>query len=362
MVTDLFTIEFGAEKPFLAGPENQAAACASTTFCDRWEDISPLVLHGPPMSGKSLLARGITARWRSIRPDDKVFAWTGRDYAREFAQACRVDTVDMFSQRVRTCDLFVLDAIDELADKVAARQHLCRTLDALHRRQAACIVTSRTLPGQQREFSPDLVSRLSAGLCIAVAMPAKSTRRQLVEQVARDKGIDLTSEACGLIGDRISGGVLPIENAVARIASRFGGEFSPAILDDLLGDDCQAPHVSLKRITSITAKLCGLRVGDLRSASRRTSHVRARGLAMLAARQRTDLSLNAIGKYFGGRDHTTVMHACDKTTQRIDDDQQLQLLWEELTAKLDEHRSSPEGSSDPVAAGENVSIACSSRS
>ena len=345
MVTDVLTIDFGVEKPFLAGPENRAAVCAQAAFSDQWEEFSPLVLHGPALSGKSLLARGMAARWRLNRPEDKVLYLTGGDYAREFAQACRADTVDMFSQRVRTCDLFIIDALDEMGDKSAALEHLCRTLDALNRRRGACIVTSRLLPGQHRGFSPGLISRLSQGLCVAVSMPAMETRPQLVAFLAEQKGIQLSGQDCELLAGRITGGVLPLENAVAQIASRFNGEFTPDAANDLLEEHPETPALSLQRIASLTSKLCGLRSADLKSASRRTSHVRARGLAMLAARQRTNLSLNAIGKHFGGRDHTTVMHACEKTAQLIQEDQQLQLLWEELTAKLDDHRSSTTDSS-----------------
>ena len=361
MVTDVVTIDFGMEKTFLAGPENRAIVCAVDDFALQWEHASPLVLHGPPMSGKSHLARGIAIRWQSSRPEDKVLTLTGSDYAREFAQACKADTVDMFSQRVRTCDLLVVDGLDAAAEKVAALEHFSKSVDELDQRGAACVVTMRHLPSQQREFSTHLTSRLSQGLCVGVSLPSVETRQHIIAAAARQRGVVISERSCLRLAQKLNSDALTIENAIAQVVHFQGDDISELDIDDWLQQQNGGQAISLKDITSIVSKLCGVRVTDMKSPSRRTSHVRARGLAMLSGRQRTSLSLGSIGKHFGGRDHTTVMHACEKTTQLINQDQSLRMLWEELLAKLDEHQSSASPVGIDTSSGENLSVPCHSR-
>ena len=171
----------------------------------------------------------------------------------------------------------------------------------------------------------------------------------------------MAEDNCLRLAQHLEGDALAIENAVARVATERNRDLAELPISDWLTEFHGTPAVSIKQITSLVAKLCGVRVAELKSPSRRASHVRARGMAMLAARQRTKLSLGAIGKQFGGRDHTTVMHACEKTAQLINEDQSVRLQWEELLARLDEHRNSSSRTNNAANGGENLSGRCHSR-
>ena len=358
MVTELLSIDFGAgehgaENPtgeFFAGLENRAlvsivqryGSCAVDDLAGEFTagQSGPLVLHGPVYSGKTHLAHGIAARWRAQRPSARVCVIAGSDYAREFAQACRADSVDAFGQRYRNCDLLVLDALDEMANKIGAQEHLCRTLDVLEQRDGKCIITLRMSPSRMRGVVSTLTSRLSAGLCVSVALPAETTRSQLVMLFAKRRGLSLDEECCQLLAQRLPAGVLPVSNAVAQLAvDEAGGKSREEVTRWLDTLDRPAP-LELKTIAAVVAKLCGTTVGEMKSPSRRKMHVQARGLAMLAARKFTPLSLAAIGNQLGGRDHTTVMHACQTMERRLQSDQTLLVLWEELLATLQEQRCS----------------------
>ena len=372
MVTDVLIIDLGEGQTFFAGPENRYLAGVAATLCDFPREPSgdalpadsfsePVLLYGPPLSGKTHFARGLAMRWQAAHPDAKVLFLTASDYAREFASACQADAVDMFSQRVRNCDLFVLDGVDALAEKSAAQQHLCRTLDALQRRNALIVITARSLPGQQHEFAAGLVSRLSAALAVFVTLPSPETRQHLASLLAKRHGVVLCENQCRTLAERLPAGVMAIESAISSIAAQQGTASVEALIENILKEQTTGGELPIKSIAAATSRLTGVSVADMKSPSRRSSHVRARGLAMLATRRLTSLSLSAVGNYFGRRDHTTVMHACDKTEQLIRTDRPLQMTWEELLANLTEHQCSP-GATTSQQPGEKLSGSCASRS
>jgi len=387
-VTDLLSVDFGgpnAGGAFYAGPENRAAVSVVEQFFaadDAAQLPSPLIWYGPSLSGKTYLARNMAAFWQQQRPDAKVLFLTGADYAREFSDACRASTVDHFSARVRRCDLLVVDALDEMLGKVAAQEHCCRTLDQLRVRESTCIITMRHPCGKPRttfagDLLPGLASRLSAGLSVAVAPPAEATRAQLAELFAARFDVALEEEATRLLAQRLPASVPAVANAVAQLAKRQTDLVTSACVQQWLSEQDSPAPLTLRTIAAAAAKLTGATLGQLRSPSRRTTHVRARGIAMLAARKLTSTSLGAIGREFGGRDHTTVMHACRKTEALLESDRELALLWNELISSLkeyesEEHRSSSDAKEETAnhdaagrntgGQGENLSFTCASRS
>ncbi len=310
-----------------------------------------------------MLARGVASRWQqpaeeSQRPMKVVFI-TGADYARDFADACRADTVDAFGQRVRRCNLLVIDALDELADRIAAQEHLCRTLDALADRGSHCIATSRVPPAALPEFIPALIGRLTQGLAVPVSLPSESTRAAMAARFAQQHERSLDAECCRMLSNRLPAGVLPLQSAVAQLAMRCE-DIALADVTDLLNRRTRDVAVSLTDITKATAKQFATNSKQLKGPSRRTTNVRARGLAMLAARTLTCSSYSEIGRHFGGRDHSTVMHACRKTESLIETDAEVSTQWSRLLAALGEHHDSIFTEPNPPPIGENLLAGCSS--
>ena len=192
---------------FVAGPENALAAAALAPFLDRTSSCySPLVLYGPAGSGKSHLACGLADWWRHHFPDVSVVYLSGAEFAREYADALAKSRLEAWRDEVREAELFILDDLGELGDKRPAQQELLHVLDALHERAALVVVTARTLPAQWPVLLPALRGRLSVGLAVSLAFPARDARRVLLERLAAGRGVSLppTRSTAWLPGSKVT--------------------------------------------------------------------------------------------------------------------------------------------------------------
>ncbi len=338
MVTDLFTIPLAAgdalASELLFGPENRLAMVAAEKLAEDVRAISPLVLYGPSGAGKTHLALGLAARWREENPDQRVTVVTGADYARQFADACKADAVQDFARPLRTSDLLVVDTLCDMAGKTAAQQHFSSTLDVIHRRGGAVIVTLRHFPGERKTLLTPLASRLLGGLTIEMSLPDIATRQAIAQHSAQRLDVRLEDDAARLLAERLPGGVAQIQSRIAQLASQGDSNIRQDDIEQLLGPPQPAEVPTLANIAAVTARRFRVKLKDLRGPSRRATHVRARGVAMLAARRLAEMPYGQIGAYFGGRDHTTVMHACRKTEERLVVDQQLANIWEQVVGQV----------------------------
>jgi chromosomal replication initiator protein len=301
------------------------------------DQYSPLVLVGAPGVGKSHLALGMARYWRQARPDDLVTCTTGADFARELADAIDTRTLDAWRARYRTSALLVLEDVSQLAARVAAQVELIHTLDALAARQAPVIVTSRLGISQIANLLPALESRLAAGLSITLSFPAADTRLALVQRLAAQRGTTIEPEALSLLAERFEASVPELFGALMYLETSSlldGGtirvEHARRYVHERAG--CRVP--GLRGIVAQTARHFSISSAELKSASRRRAVVQARGVAMHLARQLTGKSLKRIGDYFGGRDHTTVLHSCRKTEEQLAANAELRRAVDQLTLAL----------------------------
>lgn len=338
MVTDLFTIPLAAGDSvageLLFGQENRLAIVAAEKLAEDVRAISPLVLYGPSGVGKTHLALGLAARWREEYPDQRVTVVTGADYARQYADACKADAVEDFARPLRKSDLLVVDTLCELAGKSAAQQHLSSTLDVIHGRGGTVIVTLRHFPGERKTMLATLASRLLGGLAIEMSLPDAATRQAIALHRAKHLDVRLEDDAARFLAGRISGGVSQIHSTVAQLASQYDKNITRNDVEELLGPQQPAEVPTLATIAAVTARRFHVKLKDLRGPSRRRAHVRARGVAMLAARRLAEMPYGRIGAYFGGRDHTTVMHACRKTEELLAVDEQLANMWKQIAGQV----------------------------
>lgn len=330
-----------ALREFVAGPENRLATATVQWLADQWANgklstgkrlteqplpgqclldgqanPSPIVFHGPPGTGKSLLVRGLFDCFKRDRSAEKAVLLSAAEFVQQYTDAINKRGVVAWRQNLRTADLLVLEDLLHLATKTAAQTELLHTLDELADRAALVIVTSRLSPAELTNFLPGLQSRLQAGLCVGVSMPAMEARRTIVSAwlAARrlslgDGSLRLLARSLALPAGELSG-VLSNMQLAARSA---GKALDDQFVQTYLRQYCAGRHPPLKTIATHTARHFALRVTELRSASRRRGVVLARDVAMYLARHLTRKSLKQIGEYFGGRDHTTVLHGCRKT-------------------------------------------------
>jgi chromosomal replication initiator protein len=292
------------------GPENHlAAAVAEAFFQGRSGHYSPLVIYGPSGSGKSHLAQGLAHWWRTARPGTSVLLTSGADLARDYAQALDRQQLAAWRAAVRSHHLLVIEDLAQLAGKGAAQQELIQLLDDCSGSEAMVVVTARSLPQQLSSLLAALRSRLSAGLAVPLALPGIDARRAILERLAASRGLSLPKKILQSLSAGPSVPVTALRGAIMQLEmAQRSGALNAEGLRRLVADRPRLRQVSLREITLATARYFGLKLADLKSPSRRQAVVTARGIAIYLARVLTSHSLEQIGDYLGGRDHTTVLH------------------------------------------------------
>ncbi|HEV3341482.1 MAG TPA: DnaA/Hda family protein [Pirellulales bacterium] len=295
---------------------SRAAAAPTRTPTPTLRHLSPIVFCGVPGSGKSHLANGLADAWQRLRPSDKVVLLKGSQFAQQFAEAVEKQDVSRWHTSLRAADLFVLEDLVQLAAKPAAQIELLYTLDELTDRGALTLVTSRLSPHELTHFLPELQSRFEAGLCVPIVLPEAEARRQILANLCEARQVVLSenslrqlARSLALSAPELAGVLVNLEH----IARTGGQSLDDSLVQTYLSQRSAAKQPPLRTIALQTARHFSLSLSELRSSSRKRGVVVARDVAMYLARQLTAKSLKQIGDYFGGRDHTTVLHGYRKT-------------------------------------------------
>ncbi len=309
-------------REFIAGPENRLATVAVHAVLEKTANhYNPILLYGPPGTGKSHLAWGIASAWKARFPRRLIRLTTALEFAQEWADAIDAHTTDDFRDSYRSVSLLVVEDLGLLAGKSAAQQELADTTDSLVDGGSWVVLTSCASPVDLSGISRRLQSRLAAGLTVPLTFPSLETRILIVRQLAQSRQLDLPEEAVLVLAQGMQAGVPELSGAILHLeaSARFDGEpISAERVCRFLAERGEGRKPSLRVIASFTARQFSLKVAELQSASRCRAVVTARGVAMYLARTLTDHSLDQIGHYFGGRDHTTVSHGCRKTMELLE--------------------------------------------
>lgn len=330
----------GAPSPlreYIGGEENALARVAAETLLAEPERFNPLVLVGPTGVGKTHLVLGLVERWKHAHRDRKAIVTTGADFARAYAEEVETDSLADLRDRYLAADLLLIDDVQELAGKRAAQQELQCLLDMLVAEGRRVVITARQPPGEIPQFSEGLASRLSAGLCVPLTVPGTLARRAILVKLAALHEAPLAEPALVYLAENLEGTVPALSHAVAelQLASGRGKEqIGSAAVQAFLSEQSEDQRPNLRNIASVVARYFRLKTADLKGPSRRTGVVQARSLAMYLARRLTDESLEQVGQHFGGRDHTTVLHACRKTESLVETDDDTKHMVQELIQQI----------------------------
>ena len=351
MVNGIFTIPLSGYLPpstrasseartgpneFIAGPENRLAVEALSPFLTKqrtWS--SPLVLYGPHASGKSHLARGLAAWWRERFHDERVVCTSGAEFAQDYAAAVEQLELEHWRREIRDANLLIVDDLGQLAEKRGAQQELAHSLDMLADRDAAVVITARTLPNHWPTLAANLRSRLSSALAVLLSHPGPGARRVILEQIANRQ--TLSPQALRHLADGWTASVPMLVAALRALeleARRQGQPLDTRHIHDLITAHGDSRVPSLQEIGTRTAKHFELKLSDLKGPRRMQSLVAARGVAMYLARRLTNKSYQQIGKFFGGRDHATVIHGCEQVEKLMRRDRTTRLAIAELRRGL----------------------------
>lgn len=298
---------------------------------------NPIVLFGPSGTGKSHLAFGLAAAYRQKYPRRKIAVATAVDFARELIDAIDSQATDEFRQRWRTARFLVLDDINRLAGKETAQQELIQTIDYAIRANTPILVTASLPSNRWSGILPTLQSRLSAGLGVPLLPPRRATRLAILHKLVSDRNLDVSEEVLELLADGIRQGTRELIGAITRLTVGLqteGTRIDQQAARALLAEHRDSSEITVDAIAKATARAFSIRLAQLKSTSRRREVVTARNTAIFLARQLTDTSLERIGRYFGGRDHTTVQHGCRKIAELLQSDPLIEEAIDRIRTRL----------------------------
>ncbi len=291
--------------------------------------LSPIVLYGDKHLGKTPLAITLAVRWSRFTKLRPLCFTTGNAFFTDFSAAIEIDDIDSFRHRHRDCKMLVIDDIDPLATKPSAQDELASTLDYHANESQPVILTASRLPASLKGLKPALISRLSSGFSIGLAKPAPETRDELVRLLVRAADCELPEDELVSLAAQLTqaGSLSAFElRCIVTLAQQnrsASNSIDLAIVAQLARQLLKGEAPSILAIAKVVARKMRVKLVDMRGSTRQANIVRARGLAILLSRRLTPASLQQIGEFFGGRDHSTILHACRKAEGLLDSDTEL---------------------------------------
>ncbi len=311
---------------FVEGNSNQLARAASMQVAERPGDAyNPLFIYGGVGLGKTHLMHAIGNEILKNNPDAKILYLHSERFVADMVKALQTNSINEFKRFYRSLNALLIDDIQFFAGKDRSQEEFFHTFNALLEGQQQIILTSDRYPKEIEGMEERLKSRFGWGLTVAVEPPELETRVAILISKAEQSNIDLPYEVAFFIAKRIRSNVRELEGALRRVIANahFTGkpitiEFVHEALRDLLA--LQDKLVTVENIQKTVAEYYKVKVADILSKRRSRSIARPRQMAMALAKELTNHSLPEIGDHFGGRDHTTVIHACRKVKELIQDD------------------------------------------
>lgn len=306
---------------FVEGKSNQLARAASLQVAENpGVAYNPLFIYGGVGLGKTHLMHAIGNSILARQPEGRIIYLHSERFVADMIKALQHNAIDDFKQHYRTADALLIDDIQFFANKERSQEEFFHTFNALLEGQQQIILTSDRYPKEVEGLEERLKSRFGWGLTIAIEPPELETRVAILQRKAEQAGIELPTEVAFFMGKRIRSNIRELEGSLRRVIANahFTGkpitlDFAKEALRDLLA--VQNKLITLENIQKTVADYYRIKVADLLSTRRSRSVARPRQMAMALAKELTQHSLPEIGQAFGGRDHTTVIHACRKIAE-----------------------------------------------
>jgi len=325
---------------FVLGNSNELAfAAASQVSKNPGTVYNPLLLYGSTGLGKTHLLHAAGHQIAQDNPEARVMYLHSEKFVSEMIQALRRDSIDAFKRRYRSVDTLLIDDIQFFAGKDRSQEEFFHTFNSLLDSRQQIILTCDRYPKEVDGIEARLRSRFGWGLTVSIEPPDFETRVAILQKKALERGLELHDSVTFLIAKRIRSHVRDLEGALNSLIAnaRFSGrpidvDYTQEILRDVL-----AVHdrmITIENIQKAVADFYQLRVTDLLSKRRTRSIARPRQMAMFLSKSLTQHSLPEIGNAFGGRDHTTVLHACRKIESLCETDGRLREERARLTREL----------------------------
>lgn len=325
---------------FVEGKPNQLGKAAAMQVAQNpGHAYNPLLLYGGTGLGKTHLMHAAGNLIHAQNADMRVLYLRSEQFVNAMVRALAQKNMDEFKARFRSIDALLIDDIQFFAGKNSTQEEFFHTFNALFEGKQQIILTCDRYPREVQNLEPRLKSRLGWGLSVAIEPPDFETRAAILISKAALRGIDLPQDVAMLLARRIRSNVRDLEGALNTLAARanfFGRDISVDFTQETLRDllNVHAHAVTLPNIQKVVADYYQIRLSELLSKRRARSVARPRQMAMALAKDLTEHSLPEIGEAFGGRDHTTVLHANRTIAKLREEDPRMQQDWDKLSRTL----------------------------
>ena len=309
---------------FIVGSHNQLAHAASQAVSKKsGQTYNPLFIYGGVGLGKTHLMQAVGNEILKREPDAKILYCTSERFTNDFVSALAQGKAEQFKATYRSVDVLLVDDIQFLAGKEGTQEEFFHTFNALHQNNKQVVMTSDRLPKEIPAIEERLVSRFEWGMIADIAAPDMETRLAILKTKCKEKNYNIEPDILQYIAETVQSNIRELEGALNRLMVYCQlNNTRPTIeqVKNILASIMTPPKkrgVSAKKIIEVVSDFYNVEPVDLLKQSRKKEYVNPRQIAMYIIRKELETSLPSIGEFFGGRDHTTVIHAIDKIERII---------------------------------------------
>ena len=312
---------------FVIGPGNRFPHAASLAVAEApAEAYNPLFIYGGVGLGKTHLMQAIGHNVLETNPEMKVLYTSSEKFTNEFIQSIRQNESDKFREKYRNIDILLIDDIQFIQNKEQTQEEFFHTFNELHQANKQIVISSDRPPKEISKLEDRLRSRFEWGLIVDITPPDYETRMAILQKKTEEENLDIPTEALTYIANQIQTNIRELEGALNRVNAfsklqnePITTELTATALKDLISTP-KTKKITIQDIQKVVGDYYSVRIEDFSAKKRTKSIAYPRQIAMYLSRELTDFSLPKIGEEFGGRDHTTVIHAHDKIAKDMQDD------------------------------------------
>jgi chromosomal replication initiator protein len=325
---------------FVIGPGNRFAHAASVAVSESpAKQYNPLFIYGPTGLGKTHLLQSIAHEMKKRHPEFKILYISSEKFTNQLITAIQTKSTPQFRSKYRTLDLLLIDDVHFIAEKDSTQEEFFNTFNTLYDAHKQIVVTSDRPPREIPGLEERLVSRFGWGLVTDIQPPDFETRVAILKKKMERETVVVPDDVSYFIAGKIKSNIRELEGALIRVVayctltnSKVDVRLAQEILKDSFKEESQ--KFTIEGIQKVVADYFNVKVSDLRAKKRTVSIVRPRQIAMYLVRELTSHSFPEIGEFFGGKDHTTVLHSCNKIAGERDKDVSVRSLLDKLTGLL----------------------------
>lgn len=310
---------------FVVGSSNQLAHAASKAVAYGGATYNPLFIYGGSGLGKTHLLHAIGNHLMENDQSLRVVYMSSEDFTNELIEALRSEGMVSFRQKHRNIDTLLIDDIHFIGGRERTQEEFFYTFNALHESNKQIVLTSDKMPKEISDLEDRLRSRFEGGLFADITPPDRETKVAILSSKAEEEGITLSNDVAFYLASQNETNIRVLEGYLARLGAYSSLTNNPIDLESaqkLLGlfIEAEQRQITLDLIFKVTSEFFNIKIGEIKSAKKQKAVATPRQAAMYMARRLTSLSTIEIGQRFGGRDHSTVIHAVKKVESRIADD------------------------------------------